>query len=390
MAPTVGAAQLAIDASVSSRIEYNDNIPLSVVAEPGWRFNLAPAIAFNRRTESTALAAKFALSFNSYTNTKFNETDRFVSLLGTQKLERDELDLPIDYRRESTQATQLTTTGVNIGRTQVGTLGVSPQWTRSLTDKLSSTASASYTQARYDDSAQANLTNYTTYGAALGLKYSATPRATTGLSLAYSKFDTSPFTTRSESWALSGNGSYLWSERLTLSMSLGIQRVRTDQAENFQICPADPLLCQFGLVPYIPLGTVGTSTQTQFPFSLALQWQMSETESVSAAASQQVNPLGTGAVVNSTQLTAAYNRALTPRLQLSVSANYAISSLLSGANVGYYFTVSPVLNWQIDEAWSASAGYSFSRSSYAYTDIRADANAVFVSASYAWPLLTRP
>src|SRR5262249_36209762 len=155
--------------SVYSRLEYNDNIPLSVAPEPGWRFNFAPALAFSRRTESNALTGKLGLSFNSYTNTKFNATDRFVSLLGTQDLERDQLALPIDYRRESTQATQLATTGVNVGRTQVGTLSLSPQWTRSLTDKLSSSASASYTQARYDESAQTQLTNYTTYGASLGL-----------------------------------------------------------------------------------------------------------------------------------------------------------------------------------------------------------------------------
>jgi hypothetical protein len=333
--------------------------------------------------------ARLALSFNSYTNTAFNATDRFVLLRATRRFDRDQLDLPVDYRRESTQASQLAATGINVGRTQVGTLSLGPQWTRSLTEKLSSSASASYVQARYDPSTGAKLTDYTTYGATLGLKYSVSERTTTGLSLAYSKFDTSPFTSRSDSWTLSGNGSYRLSERLTGSMSLGIQRVRTDQAQQALICPADPLLCQLGLVPYIPAGTVGKSTETKFPFSLSLQWDMSEVESLSASASQQVNPLGTGTVVSSTQFIAAYNRALSPRLQLSVSTNYTISSLLDGANLGYYFTVSPVLSWQIDQAWSAGAGYSFSRTAYSYTPIRADANVVFVSVSYAWPLLAR-
>jgi hypothetical protein len=390
VAAPVGAAQLAIDASVSSRVEYNDNIPLSVVPEPGWRFNLAPTLSLSRRTESNALSARLGLSFNSYTNTKFNATDRFVSLLGTQQFDRDQLDLPIDYRRESTQASQLAATGINVGRTQVGTLSLSPQWTRSLTDKWSSSATATYTQAHYDHSEQANLTDYTTYGATLGLKYSASPRTTTGLSLAYSKFDTSPFTTRSESWALSGNGSYLWSERVTVSMSLGVQRVRTDQAQNFLICPADPVLCQLGLVAPVPLGKVGTSTHTEFPFNLSLRWEMSETETFTATASEQVNPLGTGTVASSTQFVATYNRALSPTLQLSISTIYTISSLLDGVNLGYYFTISPVLSWQIDEAWNANAGYSFSRTAYANTPIRADANVVFVSVAYAWPLLQRP
>jgi hypothetical protein len=272
----------------------------------------------------------------------------------------------------------------------VDTLSLAPSLTHSLTERWSATTSASYLQARYDRTSDPNLVDYDSYGGTLGLSYSLSERASTGLSASYWKYDTSPLTTRSESWALNGNGSYQASEALALTLSLGVQRVFTDQEQELFVCPADPLFCQLGLIPTVRVGVVGRSRQTVFPFSVALKWQISERDTLLASASQQVNPTGAGTVTGSTQAALSYSRALSPVLDFSVSALYATSSLLGGGNIGSFYFVSPNLAWRIDEAWSAGIGYSFTRTTYPDSDQTAQANAVFATLRYAWPLVSKP
>ncbi len=382
-------ADLSVGATLGAQLQYSDNLSLSLSRNPGWGLSVAPAVSLARRTESNELSGSLGLSFNRYTDASLNMTDVFGSISAAQRYDRDQLGVTAQYARQSTQAAQLLQTGLNLGPGPVSTLTVAPQWTRSVTERLSSVVGASYSSANYDQTSGTNLVDYQALSASVGLKYARSERTSIGLAAAYAKYNTSPLTTRSESWSVSGNATHRASERLSWVVSLGVQRVRTVQSVQSIVCPADPVLCQLGLIPYVRTTGTTNSEQMVFPYSVSLQWQMSETEIVSALASQQVNPTGTGSVLGSNQFAASYSRTLSPTVNFVVSANYTISSLLQGANLGYYFTFSPTLRWQIDEAWSATTGYTFGRVGYPDTDQRAQANTVFVAISYGWPLLSR-
>jgi len=132
---------------------------------------------------------------------------------------------------------------------------------------------------------------------------------------------------------------------------------------------------------------VGTSEQFVVPYSVGLKWRMSETQDLEASASQQVLPNGTGALLGSKQFVAIYRQALSATWNFTLLVNYTISTFLSGAHISNYLAVSPSVGWQIDEAWSANAGYSFLQST-GYGVPSAQANVVFATIRYAWPLLS--
>jgi len=382
---SVQSAEFAADLSVQARLSYTDNLSLTKPAQGGWGFNLGPTLGLSRRTETNQLRATAGLGFNRYTDPRFNTVDAAFSVSDFEQLEQDVVGIVASYNRQSYKASQLQQTGLNLGWQQVSTLAVSPQWTRALTEQLAATLTASYAQARYDRSSNPSLTDYWTAGASLGLNYAVSERTTVGLTASYNRYDTSPFTSRSESWGATGSATYLPWETVTLTVSLGAQHVRTEQAQTILVCPVDLVLCQLGLAAFIPVGTVGESDQLFFPYSLSARWQISETETAGITASQQLTPNGTGSLLGSKQFGVFYSRALSPTLTFTLPADYTISTLLNGARLGYYATVAPLLSWQIDEAWSASAGYIY-QLTYGSNQPHIDAHTVFATISYSWPL----
>lgn len=379
------AAELSLDADLSARIEHSDNVSLSLDERDSWRFSLSPFVSLRRSTDLSDIEGRAGLTFNEYTDGSVSDAnDRFLSLSVRRTFARSRLGLRADYRRQTT-LDRLSQTGLNVGRRTIDTYAMAPYWTRALSERLSLEAQLSGDQSRYVER-EPGLTDETTLRGSIGLSYAFHPRLTTGLTLGFFDFDTSPFISRSKSVSLSANASYSVSERLRVSGSLGLQRVRTTQTQVVLVCPVDPLLCQLGLMQPVQVGSVGTEVRTAYPLSLSLTWAPSEIESVSFSAQQQISGSSVGVATGTSAINLDYSRALYPRLDFVVDAGLTWSHGLDGTRLGNFLRVGPSLRWRLTEAWGLEMGYIYRRSGYRDVDEHAQSNNVYLTLTYGWPL----
>lgn len=385
-----GAAEFSVDAGLSGRTEYNDNLALRFDPAATWRFLVEPVATFSRRTETSQVSARARLGFNRYTNDTIPDTtDRAVTLAASQGFERSRLGLTIDYSELSSQSAQvLGQTGVNLGRRQVESLVVTPTWNYSISPRLVLAASAGHTATRYEQTTQPPVTDYRTTTASFGLTRQYSERLRGGVSVAWLHFDTSPFVSASES--LSGNVTvgYALGQTIDLSATVGLQRVNTRQNAVVYICPVDPALCRFGFAEPIPFGVAGESTQQLVPFNATLEWRLSETDAFAATFLQRVNPGGSGALTSGFQANVSYSRALDPISDFTLSAAYVRSRTLGRVAIGDVATASAVYSHRLSEAWTFRAGYGFTRLIYPDLGRTVDSNSLYLLLAYSWPQWT--
>lgn len=382
------AAELVVDAALSARVEYSDNAALRLDPAASWRFLLDPSVSVSRNTESNQLSARLRLGFNRYTNPTVPEsTDKALSLSGVQAFERSRIGLSVGYSDVSSQSIQvLGQTGINLGLRRVESLSLTPTWTYSVSELLSVNASAGYTATRFEQTGNVQVTDYRTSTGSIGFTRLLSDRASTGLFVTYSNFDTSPFVSQSETWSGNATVSYAFSPTWKGSATVGLQRVVTRQAQAIVVCPVQPVIfCQLGIVAPIRLGVVGESTQQIVPFNVELNWVQSERNRFTATFAQRVNPSGAGALTTGFQAALNFDRNLTPSTDLAIALGYIRSRSLGGDAIGEVMSLSPTLTTRLSEAWQASAGYAFTRLTYPGLDRTTDANVLFVSVTYGWP-----
>jgi hypothetical protein len=383
------AANYDLTATVTGRAEYNDNLSLGINADPGWFSSIRPGLTFARITESNEISATAYVGFNDYSNNtrQSDRNDRGLTLRALQRFERSQIGVGLGYVREATAQGQLDLNGVNLGTEYTDRWNVSPYWNYSLTEKVTLQASAGYIGTRYTQFDGSNR-DETTKSFSGGFSYAFSPRASAGLTLTFFNFDTDPKTSESDSISLSATGSYLLSERLTLNGALGVQRTKQTSTQNVLVCPIDPVLCQSGVVAPIVVAASGENTYTNYPFSLALRWTKSERETMTVNASNSVGNYGSGATSVSTNVGASYSNNLSERLTAAVSASWTQSRTLGRSSYDNYLRFSPTLGYKITERWSLGGGYAYTRVSYNEIDEDVEANSVFVTIGYNWPILT--
>jgi hypothetical protein len=385
----VHAAQYSLGASLTGRVEYSDNLSLRVDENPGWRYTLLPALTFARATESNDISATASVGFNRYSRDDINEeNDRALGISVAQRFERSEIGLDARYARLATALAQLEASNVNLGTDYTDRWSIAPYWTYSLSEKTTLQAGLGYSKTRYQRSVGTS-NDEENRNISLGFSYALSPRGSIGLTLGYFEFDTSPRTSKSDSLSLSVTGSYQLSERTSLSGALGVQRTKSTATRDIFVCPVDQIFCDQGLVAPVLVQNQGDSTNTNFPFSLAWNWAKSERETVTVNASNTVGQYGTGGTTVSTSVGANYSRAISERLNFSLGARWSQSRTLERSDYGNNFSISPTLAYQISERWSAGAGYSYTRVSYADIDQDVEQNSVFASITYNWPVLQR-
>lgn len=380
-------AEVDLTARVTSRLEYNDNLAFRADKQGGWRLNVSPSLELQRNVVTSRLAADLNVGLNAVSSdVASNATTGGGSLSWSQKFDRSQFDAKASYRRETIPQRIVAQSGINLGNRSLDRWDVVPTWTFILSDRLSANAGAGFSQARYAASRQAGKSTETSKSVSAGLSYALTDRANVGTSLSYSTFDSDPFVSESESTAFNLNGRYLLSPVHTLSISGGVQRIRSTQAIDVTVCPVDPVFCQLGVIQPVIVAVRGTTRNTAYPMSVSFQHLLSEVDSYSLSFNQQVNASGLGAATGSTAFNAGYRRELSPTVSMSVGAGLTLARALDGRRLGNFVEASAAVDWKLDEDWGASFGYQYSRSGYRDAD-SVQANALYATVNYRWPLM---
>ena len=155
------AAEWSVEPSVSAREEYNDNIRFTNAPHPGvWQTTLSPKVKFSSKTEVSEVSGSAQMNFNRYANEHdLDRNDRMFSVLGSLTSERDVWGMNASYNQDSTSESERLTTGVVQSRTQRSVTGLSPSWSRALTEKSSVRLDYNYQGVKYAN--PVGLTDYT-------------------------------------------------------------------------------------------------------------------------------------------------------------------------------------------------------------------------------------
>jgi hypothetical protein len=358
-------AEYSFEPSVSSRLEYNDNIRLTRAPHPSvWAASLSPRLKLNYATEASELSGSGALNFRRYTReSELNATDVLLNLLGRQKFERGSLGLRADYVRDSTLASELRQTGVVQNLKQRSSLLLSPEWTYDVSERLALTLGYQYNDVSYQDGLAAGLVDYKQNAALGALRYKLSARDEATATLSYSQFDPTPVQPKVDMRTGRLSYSHLFSE--TMRGSIG-----------------------WGLVDVERRGGIAGDIRTRRAlWNGSLEYQY-EAGLFALRVSRDVFPTATGTLAQVDRAALEWSRKLTETLTLGIAgAAYRTrfgGLATTGTNSNYY-QFEPRLSWLATPEWLLGLGYNYQRITYRADPPDATGNAVYFTASYTWP-----
>lgn len=382
------AAEWAIDPRIESRASVTDNLNLTPNTREAvnW-YTLTPAVVFSRNTESSRLAGSAQLGFNRFPDDEtLNTTDQAYYLSGQQSSERNAYGGSLTHTRDSTLASELSTTGLVLERQQRTQNGISPFWTYALTERSSVTASYDYSQVSYE--AGAGL-DYVNQGASGGYQYVLSERTALTLTGAYSHFETDIGSTITDTYSLTAGITHDFGERLNLAFNIGGRRSDTETTQTVGECPVTPpTVCDAFpfLLVFRPVQTESSDTGLLLDANAGYRWQAT---TVNLGIGRDVNPSGNGVVVQTDRLSASLRHDFSEILSASFGSAYLRTRFLSndGGDTDY-FRLDSSLSWKLNEWWSLGGGYAFAWQKAKSAPSGATANTIFLSLGYNWPRIS--
>jgi hypothetical protein len=385
------AAEWSMEPSVTLRTEFDDNINFTSAPHPSvWGIKLSPDVKFSATTETLNVTGGLRVNFNRYFGESgLNTNDLIFSLRSSYKTERDVLGLNVDAVRASTLVSELSETGVVQARRQRTRLTANPTWSRHLTEATAITASYSYRDARYADTAGTSLINYREQTATAGLQTNLSERDVASVVAYYDRYETDPAQFQANTYGIQAGYDRAFSETLHGNLVVGVRETRSTVSSQALICDGPILfgIC-FGNLMLLTSTQSGTSTGYTLVAALDKKW---ETTQLSARLSREINPSGVGALVQTDRAGVFWNQQWSPTVSYSVDGavyqSRYVGNIVTGSNSRYY-RIEPRVSWKITEWWTLSSGYSYSHVKYENTPIGATANVVYLVLSYTWPKLS--
>ena len=385
-----GAQEWGYKPGGSARLEYTDNYGLSPInKQSGTTWSVQPFIVGYRRTETSQINLLAGIGYTATTGVN-PSNDYWTGRLavdGSTVVERSSFGYSLGVSRDSTQRTETQQTGVVFGSSNIRTgTTAGANYSYQLTERWNAGVFGSVYQNSYSTSGSntSNLQDNSGYSAGGNLGYTLTPQTQLSLSASYSYYDSDITTNNSISTQLAATHQY--SERLTVSGYGGYFWSQIDATQNVPVCPTNPLLCQLGLVQpvTIPVGTNRNGNGTLFGGSVNYLASLQTT--LTANASQNITPSGTGTITKATNFNAYVNHNFSERLRGRAGGTWT-ESTIPGFNTGTfkstYYSLVVAGSYNLSDAWLLDFGYR-----HDYSDQRgltADANVVFVAIAYNWP-----
>ncbi len=385
----VHAAEWAIEPSISSRANWTDNINLTPKArENVFSWSVGPRVTFARRTEATEVAGTASVGINRYPgNSALDTDDAGLSLASQLRGERNTYGLSAAYTRDSTLQTELATTGIALARAQRDLATLSPSWSYSLTERSSVFAQYRYDQAHYQSGI--GLVDYSNQQGSGGYQYLLSERSAATLSASYSRYRTDDASILQSSYGVNVGLTHNPLERLTLALGIGSRRTDTKITNTATFCPFGPvIICNTFGIPLETLTATSNTSNSGLSYNASADYKWERT-TANFSASRDINPTGSGLVVQTDRLAVGIGRQFSEKLSGNSSAVWLVSRYIGGLSGDIdYYNLNTSLSWKLDEWWSAGGGYSFAYQKVKGAPDSASANTVYLSISFNWPKIS--
>jgi hypothetical protein len=384
VATSVLAAEWSIESSANTRASVTDNLNLTPgTSETTWSANVSPEARFSRRTEASELAAVARLSINRYPGKPDLDTiDPFLYSAAKLQDERIEWGFSGTYSRDSTLQTEQATTGVTQLRRQRTLIGLSPSWQYDLSERASVSATYHYSDATYE--AGAGLRDYFFRQVKIDYRYLWSERTALTFGGGGSRFATRDRDILTNSWRLDAGISHSASDRFSIGFNAGYRN--SDSRVSSELCPLFPaVLCD---LLGIPLQTFVTQTRDSGLLLNANAKYGWERTSIALILSRDINPSGSGLVVETDRLGTEWRYQFSEKLSANLTTDWLRSRYVGGPGQdSMYYRVDSSLSWKMDERWTLGAGLGQAWQKAADAPSGARANTLFLSVGYDWPRL---
>ena len=365
-----GAAEWSAEPSVRVRREYYDNYNQTVEQHHSVSgYMIGPKLVLGSRAEAWQINGSAELSHWRYPgDSSLDRDDNTFNLVSQYATERD------IWRLEGTSVRDSVFTydraSADTGTVQVPTLrethGISPSWTRMLTETMQLQLAYQLNDVSYVNGQSVGLYDYR-YGVTTARLtsqlseqnqviviggYSAFHVPSTGFDSINRNIQIGASRTFSESM----QGTLLAGARRTESLTQGGKIIYRRELDPYEFIV-------FGRIAYI-LVPVGVTTDTRsektgstFNGSLEKKFERSQ---VNLTLARSLDPSGSGGQIEQDSIEFRWRRQMTSGFQFSLNVNTQNSRIVEGNisnNDRKYYYVEPSVYWQLSPEWTLSGAY---------------------------------
>ncbi|VAW52089.1 hypothetical protein MNBD_GAMMA05-621 [hydrothermal vent metagenome] len=173
----VGASERLLEAGISARTEYNDNIFLTDnPRESVTGVTLTPSLSGIIKESNWESKLNAKLKISEYSNHSIDGNDQLFDLSGQYFAERNIFSLNVNHNLDSNLNSTSTDFGIVGRRVDRTSQNITPQYTYLLTERLMFTLSYSYTNVDFDDIENTGFVPFITEVGTTSMQYELTQR----------------------------------------------------------------------------------------------------------------------------------------------------------------------------------------------------------------------
>ena len=354
------AAEWSVTPAFSWDADHSTNRGLQPDAPESQSYGAVVDLQLARRDDTSEFRIQPHYRLARYLADRYPDADdKQLSMSGHWGYENAVLELNALAAEESTLTTELAETGLVRADSNRRTIGGGLAWKYAAAETRQLSLSLGWQDVDYTGARQDVLTGYRYLTASVGESFTLTPRAALLVTAFGSRLESPERNSTSDERGASLGVQYAWSERTTMSLSLGLSKQDMDGRQ---------------------------STGTTRDFSLdhkgeRLDWSLGYSHSL--------QPYGTGVLAERDTAQLQFVRALGPRLDVLLSGRYARNQ-----DGGFGFTFDSreyrfgesSLRWRVRETWyaSLSVGYSTARQEATWFTRASDAHGWTIGLNTRW------
>ena len=375
-----------MEPSVRVRYEYNDNITLTTQPHKSVNGNLiAPKVELGSRAEAWQINGTAEITRRRYPGeSSLDRDDNTFKLASQYSIARDTWRLEGTRTLDSVLSEELSAdTGAVQVQKRRETHGVSPEWTRMLTDKTQMQLAYNLSDISYVNGENVGLYDYRYSVASLRLSHQTSERSQIFATAAYSAFHVPATGFDSVSRIFQAGVARNFSETLQGSLMAGVRKTESLTQGG------KPIYEPFFLGGLIQTGvTADTRREETSPTLNASLDKKFEKSSMNLTATRSLDPSGSGGQVEQDSFDFRWNRPVTSRFQFKFNA-YTLNSRTVEGNISnndrVYSYAEPGAYWQMSSEWVVNVSYRYTHTKRENEAKAATANAVYLTLAY-YPL----
>lgn len=381
LSPFAAGQQWQLQAGGAARGEWNDNYFFTADnAESAFVLSLAPFLTATQKTDTSELAALFAVGANKVWGPS-GAKDYVSGRLGVSGMQSDAVSSAngsLSISRAPALQNEVTPAGIVQTLAFTDNAMANAVYSRALSERWSAGATVSAYANHYDKAADAPTTfqNNWSWSAGANAGYAVSSQAQLTFTTLFSHYSSD--VERDDSVTATAALAYDVSPRLAVSGSVGYFWTSSDTDAASFACSAGVGQCGEGRVRSHDDGVL---------FGGSVRYSALEQTILLATAAENLAPSGTGALSKNSNAALTAVHRFTDRLTGRVGASYTRTKFptVLGTEIDRTYAAEIGASYALGERWTLDAGYRYLRTDYSQNDQQPRSNIVFLSIAYNWP-----